>query len=135
MTPIVRALLAFVTRFFRSRVSLPLEILALRHQLALYHRLIRRPFLRPGDRILWSWLARHWARWREALVFEQPATVLAWQRTRFRAPWALTSANILAHELRCQPLKAILMMECVQDGATHDAGTWRQSMAADPAGR
>jgi len=88
MTPSVRALLAFVASFFRLRVSLQLEILALRHQLALYHRSSQRPPVQPSDRILWSWLARHWARWREVLVFGLPATVLAWQRTRFRAHWA-----------------------------------------------
>jgi transposase InsO family protein len=40
---------------------------------------------------LWSWLARHWARWRELLVFVQSATVLAWQRARFRDHWARLS--------------------------------------------
>jgi hypothetical protein len=54
------------------------EILALQHRLAVYHRSIRRPQVRPCDRIFWSWLARRWARWREVLVFVQPATVLAW---------------------------------------------------------
>ena len=44
-----------------------------------------------SDRIFWSWLARHWARWREVLVFVQPATVLAWQRQRFRDHWARLS--------------------------------------------
>jgi hypothetical protein len=73
----VRGLLAFVASFFRSRVSLQLEIVALRHQLTLYQRSIRRPRVRPSDRILWSWLSRGWARWREVLVFVQPGTVLA----------------------------------------------------------
>ena len=91
MTPSVRALLAFATSFFRSRVSLQLEILVLRHQLMLDHRSIRRPYVRPGDRILWSWLARHWARWRGVLVFVQPATVLAWQRTHFHEHWTRLS--------------------------------------------
>ena len=88
MPPIVRALFAFVASLFRSRVSLQLEIVALRHQLTLYQRSIRRPCVRPSDRILWAWLARHWTRWRDVLVFVQPATVLAWQRRRFRAHWA-----------------------------------------------
>lgn len=74
MMPVSRALLAFVASLFRSRVSLQLEILALRHQLALYRRSRRRPHIRPSDRILWSWLAWGWARWREVLVFVQPAT-------------------------------------------------------------
>ena len=38
--------------------------------------------------MLWSWLARHWPRWRKVLVFVQPATVFAWQRTRFPGHWA-----------------------------------------------
>ena len=91
MTPLVRALLAFATRFFRSHVSLQVEIVALRHQLTVYERLIRRPRVRRSDRIFWAWLARHWARWREVLVFVQPATVLAWQRTRFRKHWTRLS--------------------------------------------
>ncbi len=91
MTPIVRALLAFAVSLVRSRVSLHVEILALRHQLTVYERSIRRPRVRLSDRIFWSWLARHSARWREVLVFVQPATVLAWQRTRFLAHWARLS--------------------------------------------
>jgi hypothetical protein len=84
MTPIVRALLALLASFFRSRTSLQLEVVALRHQLTLYQRSIRRPQVRPSDRLFWSWLSRGWSRWREVLVFVQPATVLAWQRQRFR---------------------------------------------------
>ena len=91
MPPIVRAMLAFVISWVRSRVSLQVEIVALRHQLTVYERSIRRPRVRRSDRIFWSGLARHWARWREALVFVQPATVLAWQRRRFRDHWACLS--------------------------------------------
>jgi hypothetical protein len=91
MTPIVHALLAFIASLFRSRLSLQLEIVALRHQLTLYHRSIRRPQVRLTDRLFWSWLSRGWSRWREVLVFVQPATVLAWQRTRFREHWARLS--------------------------------------------
>jgi transposase InsO family protein len=91
MTSIIRALLAFAVSLVRSRVSLQLEILALRHQLTVYHRSIRRPQVRPSDLLSWSWLARQWSRWWEALVFGQPATVLAWQRTRCREHWARLS--------------------------------------------
>ncbi len=52
MMPIVRALLGFVVGMFRSRISLQLEIVALRHQLAIYKRSIRRPSIRPPDRLL-----------------------------------------------------------------------------------
>ena len=88
MTSIVRALFAFAVSLVRSRVFLQVEILALRHQLGVYHRSIRRPQVRPIDRIVWSWLSRAWARWRDVLIFVQPATVLAWQRERSRDHWA-----------------------------------------------
>jgi putative transposase len=91
MLPLLHALVAFVVGLVRSRLSLQVEIVALRHQLAVYKRSIRRPPIRPPDRILWAWLARYWTRWRDVLVFVQPATVLAWQRRRFRAHWARLS--------------------------------------------
>ena len=61
--PLVQALVGFVLCVFRSRIALQLEVLALRQQLNVYHRSIRRPRVRPSDRIFWAWLARHWARW------------------------------------------------------------------------
>ena len=76
MVPLVQALVVVVGAF-RSRITLQLEVLVLRQHLNAYRRSIRRPRVRPSDRIFWSWLARRWARWREVAVFVQPATVLA----------------------------------------------------------
>ena len=59
MIPIMYALLGFLVCLFRSRIGLQLEIVALRHPLALYRRSIRRPPIRSGDQILWAWLAGH----------------------------------------------------------------------------
>lgn len=87
MTPLVHALLSFAASFFRSRVSLQMEILTLQYRLGGYHRSIRRPRVHLSDRLFWSWLSRGWARWQDALVFVQPATVHAWQRKRFRDHW------------------------------------------------
>src|SRR5262245_27658687 len=87
MLPVISALLAFVASLFRSRASLCLEHLALRHQLAVYQRAVPRPRLRPTDRLFWAWLSRLWSGWQEALAFVQPRTVIAWQRQRFRDYW------------------------------------------------
>jgi hypothetical protein len=57
MSPVISALLAFMAALFRSRASLRLEHLALRHQLAVYQRSVPRPRLRPTDRLLWVWVA------------------------------------------------------------------------------
>jgi putative transposase len=85
--PVVSALLAFGVALFRSRRSMQLEILALRHQLAVYQRSIRRPRIQPADRLLWAWLARLWSGWQDALTVVQPRTVVAWQQKQFRAHW------------------------------------------------
>ena len=87
MLPVLSALLAFVVGLFRSRASLCLEHLALRHQLAVYHQSVDRPRLRSTDRLFWAWLSRWWSGWQEAVAFVQPRTVIAWQRKRFRDHW------------------------------------------------
>ena len=91
MPPVVYAILSALGALFRSQRSLRVENIALRHQLAIYQRTVKRPRIRPEDRIFWSWLSRHWAPWREVLVFVQPATVIAWQRKRFRDHWTRLS--------------------------------------------
>jgi putative transposase len=87
MLPVISALLAFVAGFFRSRTSLCLEHLALRHQLAVYQQTVDRPRLRSTDRLFWAWLSRLWSGWQEALAFVQPRTMIAWQRKHFRDHW------------------------------------------------
>jgi len=84
MIPVVSALLAFVASLFRSRVSLSLEHLALRHQLAVYKQTSPRPRLRPTDCLFWAWLSRLWFGWHTALAFVQPRTVISWQLRRFQ---------------------------------------------------
>lgn len=87
MIPVLRAFVAFAAGLFRSRLSLQLEILALRHQLGVYQRGGKRPKLTAADRFFWSWLARSWSGWRNALILVKPETLIAWQRKRFRDYW------------------------------------------------
>jgi hypothetical protein len=60
MRPILSALLSFLTTLLRSRLALQLEIVALRHQVAVYQRSISRPRLHATDRLFWVWLSRLW---------------------------------------------------------------------------
>src|SRR5712691_5183084 len=77
-----------VSSIFRSRAALQLENLALRHQIGVLQRSVRkRPKLTPGDRLLWVWLSRIWRDWRSALAIVKPGTVLAWHRAGFRLFW------------------------------------------------
>src|SRR5437870_9366358 len=73
--------------------QLALENLALRQQLAVYKRTANRPKLQRSDRLLWVRLSRVWPAWKQALVIVAPATVLRWQRRRFRRHWATLSGR------------------------------------------
>ena len=71
----------------RSHRALALEHLALRHQLDVLKRNTKRPHLTNRDRVLWVFLSRHWANWRESLTLVQPETVIRWHRRGFRLYW------------------------------------------------
>src|SRR5881409_1610329 len=77
-----------------------LENLALRHQLAVYKKMVNRPKLLSSDRLFWVALSRVWTGWRQALVIVSPNTVLRWQRRRFREYWARLSARPAAGRQR-----------------------------------
>jgi hypothetical protein len=71
----------------RHRATLELENLALRHQLGVLRRSVKRPKLTSADRFLWAWLGEAWSDWRSALVIVKPETVIAWHRKGFRLFW------------------------------------------------
>ncbi len=67
MVRLIHFLLALLTSSLRTRLSLQLEIAALRHQLSVYRAKSRRARIAPVDRLLWSVVARLWSGWRRAL--------------------------------------------------------------------
>ena len=87
MARLFRFALSLLTATLRTRLSLQLEIAALRHQLCLYQSKGRRPRIAPAARMLQSIVARLWSGWRKALFFVQPRTVTIWQKRRFREYW------------------------------------------------
>jgi transposase InsO family protein len=76
-----------------ARAARAAENLALRQQLAVLRRSVRRPRLRPWDRLFWAWLSRWWAGWKVALVIVSPATVVGWHRQGFRLWWRWKSRS------------------------------------------
>ncbi len=93
MARVLCFLFSLLTSTLRSRLSLQLEIAALRHQRSAYRSKGQRPRLAPPDRLLWSVLAKLWSPWRRALFFVQPRTVTLWQRKRFRDYWRALSQD------------------------------------------
>ena len=87
LSSLLCAVIASVCDSLRSRAALEVEILALRHQLGVLQRSVKRPRLTKSDRFFWAWLSEVWADWRSAIVIVKPETVLAWQRKSFRLFW------------------------------------------------
>jgi putative transposase len=95
MTTILSTVVSILTFRFRSRASLELELIALRHQVSVLRR------QHPGrlqlfstDRLLWVWLYRVWPQVLNAMVLVKPATVVQWHRKGFRLRWRWRSRRL-----------------------------------------
>jgi putative transposase len=86
---LVRSLLDAVVLGRKADAALRVEVLALRHQLRVLERQIRRPRFQPADRLILAALSRILPRpaWRSFLV--SPETLLRWHRELVRRKWAL----------------------------------------------
>ena len=89
------ALVSLLSFRVRSRASLELELVALRHQVTVLRR--QRPSrarLFCADRLLWVWLYRIWPQILNAMVLVKPATVIQWHRKGFRLYWRWRSRHL-----------------------------------------
>jgi putative transposase len=84
---IVTGVVLFIRAMFASRATIVAENLALRHQLGVLQRSVKRPQLRQRDRIFWVWLSRLWADWRSSLMIVKPDTVVRWHQQGFKLYW------------------------------------------------
>ena len=92
MKPILSALFSWLSFRFRSRASLELEVIALRHQLDVLHRRHWRKYrtktwLQDADRILWAWLYKIWPRAASHMVLLSPKSVIRWHHEGYCFYW------------------------------------------------
>jgi putative transposase len=87
------AFLYFVRAVGTGRVRAAAENLALRQQLAILQRSVRRPRLRQRDRFFWVCLSRWLSGWQTWLVIVKPETVIGWHRRGFRCWWRWKSRS------------------------------------------
>jgi transposase InsO family protein len=88
MLAYISALFSWLACRLRSRAELELEVIALRHQLAVLRRQHPgRPRLFSIDRLLWVWLYRVWPRCLDVMVLVKLVTVVQWHRQGFRLYW------------------------------------------------
>ena len=87
----LRLLLGSLISAFKTRRSLGLENLALRQQLSVLQRSVKRPRLSNVDRGFWVLLRRFWTDWARVLVIVKPGTVVRWHRSGFKRYWTWKS--------------------------------------------
>ncbi|MFT7463846.1 MAG: putative transposase [Pseudohongiellaceae bacterium] len=80
-------LLSLAQALLKSRQRLLLENLALRQQVAVLRRGVKRTKLDDQDRIFWITTVQLLDTWREALHIVQPDTVVQWHRRGYRCYW------------------------------------------------
>lgn len=84
---ILCVILTFLRGILLNRAALAAENLALRQQLNVLRRSIKRVRLRKRDRAFWAVLSRIWNGWRSSLMIVKPETVIRWHRYGFRLYW------------------------------------------------
>jgi transposase InsO family protein len=87
-----------------------MEVLALRHQLNVLKRSVKRPNLTASDRFFWACLAATWRSWRCTLTMVKPETVIGWHRKGFRLFWNWKSR----HGRRGRPRVAVETRELIR---------------------
>jgi hypothetical protein len=74
MKTLLRNLFPTMITVLRERWQRSLETMALRHQLAVLERSVKRPRCSPVDRCFWIMLSTLWSRWPDAFTIVQPDT-------------------------------------------------------------
>ena len=74
----------------RRDTDLAIEVVVLRHEVAVLRRQVHRPALAPADRAVLAGLSRLLARQRVGQLFVQPATLLGWHRDLVAKHWAFS---------------------------------------------
>jgi len=115
---LVLGLWTFLRTLLHGSAAIALENLALRHQLAVLQRSVRRPRLLWRDRILWVWLWRIWTAWRSSLIIVQPAPVLGWHRRGFQLYWRWKSRTKPVGRPRLDPELRHLIRQMARENPT-----------------
>jgi hypothetical protein len=90
---LLRQVLQMLTQLARDDGAKDVEILVLRHQVAVLRRQVHRPDLQPGDRMVLAVLSRLLPRTRWSVFFVTPATLLRWHRELVARRWTYPHAQ------------------------------------------
>jgi hypothetical protein len=85
--PWITLLLQLVNALVTERSRLMLENLALRQQITVLKRSVKRAKIDDSDRVFWILIRRLLADWRDTLLIVKPQTVIRWHRKGWRYYW------------------------------------------------
>jgi len=91
---LVRAIVASLFSSLKSQRELVLENLALRQQVVMLKRSVKRARPNRTDRLLWIAFSRLVVNWRNSVIAIHPDTVVRWHREGFRRYWAWKSRRV-----------------------------------------
>lgn len=80
-------ILNYVRDLLRPQHNLLLENLALRQQILVLERQVKRPRLKDRERAFWVLLSRYWPNWKNPLRLVKPETVISWHRQSWQLFW------------------------------------------------
>lgn len=101
----------FLWLIFRSKQDIVLENLALRQQLAVQQRSVKRPKIKNRDRIFWVWLSNIWSDWKSALIIVKPGTVAGWHKRGFKLYWRRKSRRFGRPNIDWELIKLIRKLQ------------------------
>jgi hypothetical protein len=90
---LLRQVLQMLSQLAREDGAKDVEILVLRHQVAVLRRQVHRPALQPSDRVVLAALSRLLPRARWSAFFVTPATLLRWHRQLLARHWTYPHAR------------------------------------------
>jgi len=101
MLCLLRYLVDFHIRIFRSRRDLLLENLVLSQQLVVLKQRYPRAQVSTSGKLFWVILRRFWPEWMHALILVQPETVVRWHRAGFKLYWTWLSRRRVRAGRKC----------------------------------
>ena len=111
MKILAKLIFEFLRLIFRSKQGIVLENLALRQQLDVQQRSIKRPKIKNADRIFWIWLSRIWDDWRSSLIIVKPPTVIGWHKKGFKLYWKRKSRRVGRPNINWELIKLIRKLQ------------------------
>src|SRR6266536_44092 len=90
---LLRQVLQMLTQLARDGGAKDVELLVLRHQIAVLRRQVHRPALEPADRVVLAALSRLLPRTRWSAFIVTPATLLRWHRELLARRWTYPHAR------------------------------------------